>query len=354
MHNYNNKIRDGIFTFCVLGSATALNMILSHVFHTQTLISDIFIFGVFIISLQTQGYLWGMIASFLSVLAVNFAFTFPYYAFDFQVIESLSAAVIMLVVGFTTSTLTTKIKQHERTKAESEKESMRANLLRAISHDLRTPLTTIYGSCSAVIENYDSLNKEQQIKLLKEIREDSEWLIRMVENLLSVTRIGGEKIRLVKSSTVLEELMDAVWIKFVKQYPDIVVRLELPDEFISIPMDAMLIEQVLMNLMENAVFHAKGMSELLLKVEVTDNKAIFEVTDDGCGISAENLQTLFSGNVGVSNMPSDSNRKGMGIGLSVCATIIRAHGGKIWANNGKAKGVSFYFTLDIEERDDEQ
>lgn len=347
------KIRDGIFTFCILSIATVLNMVLYHVFHTQTLISDIFIFGVFIISFQTQGYLWGMIASFLSVLAVNFAFTFPYYAFDFQVVESLSAAIIMLVVGFTTSTLTTKIKEHERTKAEGEKESMRANLLRAISHDLRTPLTTIYGSCSAVIENYDFLSKEQQIKLLKEIREDSEWLIRMVENLLSVTRIGGEKIRLVKSSTVLEELIDAVWMKFEKQYPDVVVKVELPDEFISIPMDAMLMEQVLMNLMENAVFHAEGMSEILLKVEIKDEKAIFEVTDDGCGIPEENLHNLFSGNVGGSSGPSDSNRKGMGIGLSVCATIVRAHGGKIWAQNRKDKGVSFYFTLDIEEREDE-
>ena len=94
---------------------------------------------------------------------------------------------------------------------ESETEKMRANLLRAVSHDLRTPLTSIYGACSTVIDNYDSLGREQKIKLLSEACADAQWLNRMVENLLSVTRIDADGVAIQKTPTVLEELVDTVW-----------------------------------------------------------------------------------------------------------------------------------------------
>ncbi len=343
--------KDALFTVSMLIIAMLISMAVQFVFRTQTLESDIFILAVFLVALKTQGYMWGIIASLVSVLAVNFAFTFPYYKFNFVIWENITAAIIMLAITCTTSTLMTRIKEHERTKAEIEREHMRANLLRAVSHDLRTPLTTIYGSCSTVIENYDFLQREQQIKLLSGIREDSEWLIRMVENLLSVTRIDDTRVKVVKTSTVLDELIDTVLTKFAKQYAGISVQVELPEVFVSIPMDAMLIEQVLMNLMENAVFHGKGMENLILRVEVCDGEAIFEVSDDGCGIPEEQIGKIFSGGMDYSNGPTDGKRKGMGIGLSVCATIIRAHDGKIWAENHKERGVSFFFTLDIEEQE---
>ena len=149
----------------------------------------------------------------------------------------------MLVVSIMTSTLTTRIKKQEQLRMESEKEKMRANLLRAVSHDLRTPLTSIYGACSTVIENYDSLDKEKTIKLLGEACSDAQWLTRMVENLLSVTRIDSEKVTVQKTPTVLDELLDTVLVKFRKRYPEIPVELETPDAFIVIPMDSMLIQQ---------------------------------------------------------------------------------------------------------------
>ena len=341
--------QEALFTFFILLLSFVLNMIILKLFDTRTLIPMIFVLGVFLVSLQTQGYFWGVTASLISVLAVNYAFTFPYYAFDLMTPECLGSAVVMLIVAIMTGALTTQVKQQEKIKAESDKERMRANLLRAVSHDLRTPLTSIYGSSSAIIENYDSLKKEQQIKLLGEVREDAEWLIRMVENLLSVTRIDGQKVQVVKTPTVLEELVDIVLVKFKKHCPNQNIIVDIPDEFVSIPMDAMLIEQVLINILENAVDHAKGMTQLLFKVSIENNRALFRISDNGCGIPQDCMDNLFTGYLDRSDNTTDGNRNNMGIGLSVCYTIIKAHGSEIFAENNPEGGASFYFSLEMEE-----
>ena len=163
--------------------------------------SMVFVLAVFLISIYTDGYVWGVVASLIGVLAVNFAFRSPYFAFNFTLPENLFSGMAMLVVSIMTSTLTTRIKKQEQLRMESETEKMRATLLRAVSHDLRTPLTSIYGACSTVIENYDSLEKEQKLKLLGEACSDAQWLNRMVENLLSVTRFDGVLKLLLSNNT---------------------------------------------------------------------------------------------------------------------------------------------------------
>ncbi|MBO5460367.1 MAG: DUF4118 domain-containing protein [Ruminococcus sp.] len=354
MKKYIPKLKEALFTLFMLVIAFFINLFIEYLFDTRTHIPMIFVLSVFIISSTTQGYFWGITASLISVLAVNYAFTFPYYAFDLMTPECLSSAVVMLIVAIMTGTLTTQLKLQEKIKAESDKERMRANLLRAVSHDLRTPLTSIYGSSSAIIENYDSLSKEQHLKLLEDVREDAEWLIRMVENLLSVTRIDGQKVQVVKTPTVLEELIDTVLVKFKKRCPNQHVQVEIPDDFISIPMDAMLIEQVLINILENAVDHAKGMTKLIFRVTVEENKALFYISDNGCGIPPERMSELFTGYLDRNTSTTDSSRSNMGIGLSVCYTIIKAHGSEIFACNNPEGGASFYFSLEMEEADYEQ
>ena len=330
------------------------NLMIQRHFTNSTVPPLIFVLGVFLVSLRTEGYLWGIVASLFSVGAVNYVFTHPYYAFDFLLPESLFSAAVMLLVAILTSALTTKVKRQEKLWAENEREKMRANLLRAVSHDLRTPLTSIYGSTSTIIENYDSLKKEQQIKLLREINEDTEWLIRMVENLLSVTRIDGDRVQVTKTPTVVEELIDDALMKFRSHHPDQAVTVIIPDEFISIPMDALLIVQVILNLLENAVYHAKGMTELSFVVRAEGKWAVFEVMDNGCGISPDRMDGLFTGKLGRSDVPTDGSRSGMGIGLTVCATIIRAHGGAISAENRAEGGALFRFTLEMERSEYEQ
>ena len=315
--------------------------------------SMVFVLAVFLISMYTDGYVCGVTASLIGVLAVNFAFRSPYFAFNFTLPENLFSGLVMLVVSIMTSTLTTRIKKQEQLRMESETEKMRATLLRAISHDLRTPLTSIYGACSTVIENYDNLEKEQKLKLLGEACSDAQWLNRMVENLLSVTRFDGGQVAVQKTPTVLDELIDSVLVRFRKRYPEVHVTLDLPDSFVVIPMDSMLISQVLTNLLENAVLHAEGMTRLTLRVFTLGQRAVFEISDNGCGIPKERLRTLFSG-VMPSDAPADSGKHGMGIGLSVCAAIVKAHGGEIKAESRVGEGTTIRFWLETEEMEDSE
>ena len=348
MASKNRTIADSLFTAIILIAVFLINLFLVRQFNTKTMTPMIFVLGVFLVSWRTQGYIFGIVSSLISVLAVNWAFTYPYWAFDLISPECISSAVVMLIVSTMTGALTTRLKQQEKLKAEAEKERMRGNLLRAVSHDLRSPLTSIYGSCSAMIENFDNIPKEKQLMLLRDIQADSQWLNRMVENLLSVTRIDADKVRLSKHSTVLEELIDALLVKFHKHYPNQTVQVAIPEKFVSIPMDPVLIEQVLMNLLENAVFHARGMNNLWLRVEIQSNRAVFSVEDDGCGIPEERIAHLFTGLLD-SEAPADSTRSNMGIGLSVCRTIIKAHGSELKAGNRPQGGAAFRFALEMEE-----
>lgn len=315
----------------------------------NALIPAFFVLGVFLTSVLTEGYVYGVSAALLSVLAVNFAFTFPFFAFDFTIPENLISALILLMVTIITCGLTAQIKRQEAIKAESEKERMRANLLRAVSHDLKTPLTTIYGSSSALLDNYSEFNEEQHKQMLRGIAEDSQWLGRMVENLLSVTRLDGANVEIHKTNTALDELIDSVLIKFSKRYPNHHVEVELPDDFVFIPMDALLIEQVLLNLLENAMQHAEGMTQLSLKVFTISGKAIFEIKDNGCGIPKEKMKHLFTGCYSNDLLLSDTKKSHAGIGLSVCASIVKAHGEEIRAENLKGGGCMFRFALSTEE-----
>ena len=353
MYKSQNKGRSVFLTFFIMLLSFLICLLLHHGLDIKGSTTTIFVFAVFLVSLYTDGYIYGIIAALISTIAVNYAFTVPFYTLNFILPGNLISAILMIIIAVLTSTFVTRLKKLQALKAEGEKERMRANLLRAVSHDFRTPLTTIYGSSSAIIENKDILSQEQTLKMIQSIKEESEWLTRMVENLLSVTRIDHGKIKIIKDTVVLEELIDSVVLKVKKRYPGSIVHLDIPEEIIIIPMDAILIEQVLINLLENAIQHAEGMTNLMLRVVDTEKKVIFEVIDDGCGIDEKKIRDVFSGKYKSEDMPADSQKRNAGIGLSVCSTIIKAHDGEIWAKNISTGGASFGFILSKGESADE-
>ena len=149
-------------TSIILAVCFVICLVLHKSMKADTLIPAIFVLGSFLVSAATDGYIYGTVAALISVVAVNYAFTFPFFKFSFTVSENLLSTIIMIAIAVITSALTTKLKVQETVRAENEKVKTRSNLLRAISHDLRTPLTTIYGSSSALIENKDSFTDEQK------------------------------------------------------------------------------------------------------------------------------------------------------------------------------------------------
>lgn len=346
--------KDIAITVFILVVAFVISVSFQNVFGIDEQITTLFAFAVFLISLLTNGYVYGIISSCVSTLAINYAFTFPFFAFDFITPVNLISAVVMITIALLTGALTTKVKRNEEIRLESEKERMRANLLRAVSHDIRTPLTTIYGSAATLLENGDSLSPDQRKLMLQSIQNDSVWLVRMVENLLSVTRLDSDNVKIAKVPTVLDDLIASVLVKFKKRYAAQIVLLSMPEDILIVPMDAMLIEQVLVNLLENAVMHGEGMTKLELRVYAEDQQAVFEVRDNGCGIPKEKLQDLFVGFYEQKEGSVDSHKKNTGIGLSVCATIVSAHGGMISAENLPDGGALFRFTLRLEETVNEQ
>lgn len=340
-------VRNSLLSALVFLSALALSILFQRL-DVEEHITTIFVFAVFVISLLTPGYVWGIAAAVLGTIAVNFAFTYPYFAVDLISPVNAVSAVIMVTVALITSLLVTRSKEHEAARAESQRERMRADLLRAVSHDLRTPLTTICSASAMLRDSRDALTRQQQDAMLQSIQQDAQWLTRVVENLLSVTRIDSDATGLAKAPTILDELIDSAVTKFAARCPRQPVELSLPEELVVIPMDALLIEQVLLNLLENAVYHAQGMTTLSLRVFTLGRQAIFEIADDGCGIPEGRLKHLFTG-CGESQDTVSGDRRFAGIGLSICATILRAHGGTISAENRKGGGALFRFTLEKED-----
>lgn len=309
----------------------------------------VFVLAVLLTARMTDGYFYSLLASLISVFCVNYVFTYPYFEFNFTITGYPLTFVTMFAVSVVVGMLTDQVKRQGRIQMEAEKEKMKANLLRSVSHDLRTPLTSIIGSSSAVLENYDVFTDEAKQDLIGHVREDAQWLMRLVENILSITRINDGAVRIKKSMEAAEEIAAEAVSKFYKRFDNIRVRVRVPDDLLMVPMDATLIEQVLINLLENAVLHGQTATEIVLSVREKEGMAEFSVRDNGAGIDEHILPRLFEELFPHADQKNADGRRNMGIGLSVCMSIVRAHEGRMWAENMPEGGACVSFALPLEE-----
>ena len=325
-HALSEILKDCLITAGILSVASVICMILRRFSSTDTHVPMLFVLAVLCVSRFTHGYIYGIIASLLAVIGVNYAFTYPYFEFNFTLTGYPLTFLAMLAVSLTVCTMTSRIKAQEIIHLEIETEKMRSNLLRSVSHDIRTPLTSITGNASAILDNYGKLDSLQVKMLLKDIRREAEWLNRVVENILSITKINSDVAKIGKEPELAEEIASSAVNKFHRRYPDVPVRVYVPDDALLVPMDAVLIEQVLFNLRENAVLHGKTTSNIDLRISLKGDRAVFMVEDDGIGISEDVMPHLFDGTLPIGERGDGSGRN-MKIGLSICRSIIEAHGG---------------------------
>ncbi len=345
-------IKHVIITIGILSAVTGLSLLLDQlddVSHSDAYVSMLFILAVLIISRVTDGYFYGLAASVYGVLIVNYFFTFPYFQFNFSLSGYPITMLALFTVSMLTSALTTRMKRQEQARAEAAREKMRGDLLRAISHDFRTPLTSIIGANAVLMEGGDTLTPEQKCVLQQTISSESVWLQRMVENLLSVTRIsGGTGAKIEKTQEVMEEIVAAAAEKFRARFPSFPVRVRVPTEALLCPMDALLVEQVLLNLLQNAAQHATGATHAEILVTCEKTQALISVLDDGCGMKKEQIVRYRRGKGGEWETGGDSSRSA-GIGLSVCAAIASAHGGSLRLENRPGGGLCATLLLPMEE-----
>lgn len=348
-----------LFTIAAMTTATVLSTGYHFVNPTGSAnVALIYILTIILISYHTDKYRYGIISGIISVFFINYFFTFPFWQISFSMSGYPLTFIVMYLISILTSATTfrmkdqsRKIAEAEKLIAEAEKEKLRANLLRAVSHDLRTPLTSMIGASSSYLENEDSLDPRGKRELVSEIYEDANWLLHMVENLLSVTRItdGGASVLKKTPEAAEEVLFDAVSTAR-KRYPDLQIKTVIPEELLTAPMDPLLIKQVILNLLENAYYHAHSKQPLECILRSTDEQIEFCIRDYGTGIAPDRLKCIFDA---VPSAPSSAagtidTRKGMGIGLSICKAIINAHNGEILARNHET-GAEFCFFIPKEE-----
>ena len=240
----------------------------------------------------------------------------------------------------------------EKTKSQEEamQERYRGNLLRAISHDLRTPLSGIMGTSEMLMGMTE--NEDPRYNMARDIYEDANWLHGLVENILNLTRFQEGRLTLKKEPEAVEEVVGAALMVMEKRVGSREISVQIPDNVLMVPMDARLIAQVLVNLLDNAVKHTPPEAEISVSVkEDTEHlTAQFTVSDRGSGIPEKSLDQIFKMFYTVAPREA-SNKKGVGLGLSICQSIVEAHGGRIWAQNRTGGGAEFIFTLPLEVTD---
>ncbi len=227
-----------------------------------------------------------------------------------------------------------------------ESEQLRGNLLRAISHDLRTPLTGILGATGTLIESGNVLKEEQKEVLLNNVYDETKWLIHTVENILSLTQLEEGKVKLKIKQEFMEEIMAEVISRTAKQMTDYQVELSVPKELIMVDMDGQLIEHVLINLLDNASKYTPKGSVVKLIVNYEDTFVKVQVKDNGPGIPKKSMEKLFN-RFFTSGETSDHGRRGIGLGLEICKAIVEAHNGSICAYNNESGGATFEFKIPI-------
>ena len=265
-------------------------------------------------------------------------------------LDSFENSVLLSMLGEGALALENEKNAREKEEAAilAKNEQLRANLLRAISHDLRTPLTSISGNASILLSGEEAIDESTRQQLYANIHDESMWLINLVENLLSVTRIEDGRMNLNPSAELIDEIIDEALRHVNRRSMEHKITVEKEKDYSLVHADAKLIVQVLINLIDNAVKYAPQSSEIRISVREQEGMVHVSVSDSGPGIPDGDKDRIFEMFYTGASHAADS-RRSLGLGLSLCRSIIHAHGGSISVRDNHPSGAIFEFTLPSEE-----
>lgn len=313
----------------------------------------LFVLGVLVTAIFTNGPAYSLVASALSVLTFNLFIVEPRMSLQAWGRHYPATFIIMFAVALTASYLVDRMRKSSRASMEAtikaQNEQTRANLLRSVSHDLRTPLTSIIGSSDILLTEELNLDAGTRRRLLQDIHEDASWLADVVENLLSITRFDRGSVTLDLHAEMVDDVIEEA-LRHVRRDASTHQIVVLPSrELLLARMDAQVIVQVIVNLVNNALAHTPSGSTITLSSrQYGDDEVVITVADDGPGIEASDQNHVFEAFYTSKDTATDG-RRGIGLGLALCKTIVEAHGGRIWVDPVDPHGTAFSFTLPLEE-----
>ena len=345
-------VKEFLITIGFLSIATVIGMLLIYIGFTESNVTMVYLLCVLLISIFTNGYIWSVAGSLVSVVLMNFFLTEPRFTLHTYDTGYPLTCVIMLAASMLTGTLASKLKKHVRMSEQAayrEKTlQLRANLLRTISHDLRTPLTSISGNANNLMYNYDKLDNDTREQIFTDIYDDSEWLISLVENILSVTRFEDGTVTLNMSDQLIDEVIAEALKHINRKSCEHKIHVDCGKELILVKMDARLIIQVIINIVDNAIKYTQEGSDIYIKARKEGRYVIISVEDNGEGIPDDMKENVFDTFFTCNNEIAD-NRRSLGLGLSLCKTIINAHGSELELRDNTPHGCIFEFKLQLSE-----
>lgn len=238
--------------------------------------------------------------------------------------------------------------ERQKIKIDMESERLKSTLLRSISHDIRTPLTSIKGASELILDSYENLDEDTVKKLASDISDESTWLMMTVQNILDMTRISEGRLKVTKSFEAVDDIINQTLALVPHLKNSRKLHVLVPDEIVLLPVDGRLIVQVLVNLLDNSYKHAGENAEIHLNAYKKDNKFVFEVRDNGEGINPLIINKMFEGFVTYQKNNIVDGNLGVGLGLTICKEIVAAHSGTITARNLKEGGAEFKVELPME------
>lgn len=262
---------------------------------------------------------------------------------DYIYIETIIAELILVLQR---NNLT---KEKEEVRLQVEREKLKSTLLRSISHDLRTPLTSIAGGANFLLSDFNEVEEKTSKEILDDISKEAARLNGMVENLLNMTRIQEGDFKINKKNEVVDDIIATVMTAVKSRYKNHELIVEGTKNIVLFPCDGQLIVQVLVNILDNAFKYTPELSKVILKVYVQNKNLVFQVIDNGNGIEPDKLPHVFD-NFFTTSVERADHKRGIGLGLAICKAIVEAHGGRIIAFNNDLGGATFEITLPLEEK----